>query len=124
MKIKHFPKIRAIAADTAEEFETRMNDLLKRAHNPKYTINVSGGKFFAVVEYREEKLIPETLADEYELRGEVFYCRNCPECKDQYSGRTKRCLCKYAELGYTRKDDHACNWFYKKLAQGEIEPLD
>ena len=124
MKFTLKPRIKAIEADSAEEFERQFNSFMDDyGCYGDYTIEISNGKFFAVIQYKEEIQTPETLAEEYELRGEVFYCRDCPECIDPMLGNQKRCDCKYAEYGFTRKDNHACEWFYKQLSQGKIKPL-
>ena len=63
MKVKYIPKIKAMKADSAEEFERRFNELIEDLGHPHYTINISDGKFFAIIEYQEEKRTIMNLID-------------------------------------------------------------
>ena len=124
MKYVIKPRIKAIEASSAQDFENQFNELMDELGScPDYQVEISNGKFYAIIKYQNEVHIAETIAEEYELRGETFRCSECPECQDDYDARKKRCACKRAEYGFTYKDRHACEWFYKMLSQGKIKPL-
>lgn len=125
MKFKRTPRIKAIQAKDAKDFESQFNEFIEQNGDVKdYKADVSDGQFFAIIHYVEETYIAESIAEEYELRGESFRCRDCPECVPPMKGNTKRCDCRYAELGYTRLESPACEWFYRQLSQGKLKPRE
>ena len=74
--------------------------------------------------YEEQKLVPETLSEEFELRGEHYYCKDCPYF---IRGKNKRCKsigCKYSPYGTAADFNPACEYFFKQLINGKIEPVE
>ena len=63
MKFKTKDKIKAIQANTAEEFENQFNDIIDDYTISDYKVDISDGKFFAIIQYKEESYIAETIAD-------------------------------------------------------------
>ena len=76
--------------------------------------------YSALLCYEEHIEIPETLRDEYELRGEGYTCGDCPFKVPVTDGRARhRWTCKRMPQG-TDVDIRACNWFYTMLEKGEV----
>lgn len=126
MKYQYFPQVKVVSATTGEEFERRMNealaDLAGRGRKFEVTFNLNQGHC-AYVQYDECREVPETVAEEYRLRGEIYSCINCPNYKPSMDGRTKYSRCDYmSERTYGTRE--ACEWFYKKVAKGEISPIE
>ena len=72
--------------------------------------------------YEEVVNVPETIAEEFELQGVHYFCKDCPHLQ---KGKDKRCKshgCKYSKYGTVQDFTPACEFFYKQLLQGEIEP--
>lgn len=74
---------------------------------------------FAAIEYTTETTIFETMKEEYEARGEVYYCDECPYLKPIEDRRHKYHECRCGTTSPSRK---ACKLFYDELAKGELEP--
>lgn len=125
MRLTVKPKIKVIESESGKEFEQAFNSTIEKlGYTKDYNIEISNGKFFAIIHYNEENYEPETIAEEYELRGEIFHCRDCPELQDDHDARKKRFACKRAEYGITRKDESSCEWFYRQLSQGKLKPIE
>lgn len=126
MKISYFPRIRVVTASGGDEFEKKLNatleDLARRGKKVEITFNLTVGHC-AYVKFDEIHKTPETIADEYELRGERYTCRECPHYVPSMDGRTKYSRCTIMDERTTAKSD-ACEWFYKRLAKGELRPVE
>lgn len=117
-------EIKVVEAKSGAEFEVEMNAALRCVSdlNSKYQIhfNLSMGHC-AYIEYSYTEQIPESLKDEYALRGEVFYCGNCPMFEPSMDGRIKAGKCKYGVCNKPIPADKACIKFYQKYDAGEWE---
>lgn len=121
MKSIKTSRIKAITALTAEDFETRMNDALEEiaSLHSSYSIhfNMSMGHV-AYIEYHFTTDIPENLEDEYRLRGERYFCRNCPYFTPSFDGRTQHGKCDYGVSRRPAPDHGACETFYEHHHDG------
>ena len=126
MKTIYTPKVRVVTAGSGEEFETKLNavleELAEKGRKQELTFNLAAGHC-AYIRYEETHMIPETIQDEYELRGECYACRDCPHYVPSMDGRRKWSICDYIGERTTAKSA-ACEWFYKKLAKGELKPVE
>lgn len=124
MKVVERTEIKVIEAKSGAEFESLMNNALRdvSSHNSKYQIhwNLSMGHC-AYIEYAYTEKIPETLMDEYALRGEVYYCGNCPKFYPSTDGRSRAGQCLYGKCNKPIPSDKACKHFYQKIDSGEWE---
>ena len=78
----------------------------------------NGNSAFLVYEEHVEE--PENLAEEYELRGDEYYCESCPFKEPITDGRARhRWRCKRRPAG-TDIDCKACVFFYEQLEKGEV----
>lgn len=86
---------------------------------------VLNGELIAHFYYREEQIDESTMTvkDEFHLAGERYVCEQCPYMEQTDDKRVKRCKCKFAHYGMTRKDSECCELFYVRLANHEIEPV-
>ena len=108
-----------------QEFEAAINAAYEKAGSDLLDVHFNDSiGLCAYITYETTEKIPETLADEAALRGLRFRCYDCPYLERPEDGRKKWCDCKYAPEGYTHKNAHACEFFYKQLAQGRIHVND
>lgn len=119
MKTKTRLRVKAIHADTADEFNAIIDEILNAANAPKITY-MEALPFAAYVEYRETQEIPETIAERYELQGEGATCGDCP-----FLVRTKdkRCKWHYCAQHEQRATEGrpACDVFYEwKEARADV----
>lgn len=124
-KIK-IPKYRIIHEETAEAFEKKLNDAVEELaeFEPAVEFNHRQGFCAYLIYQPKEKIIIETVADEFHLEGISFHCRNCPHLDAPQDRRVKWCKCKYSSTGRTHKDKEACELFYKQLKQNAIEVIE
>ena len=116
-------KVKTIQASTASEFDEKFNKF-SEAVSSRMELQWDPTPMCVHVLYDEEKLIPETVAEEFELRGEHYFCKDCPFFK---RGKDKRCKsvgCKYSPYGTAAEFNSACEYFYKQLINGKIEPVE
>ena len=122
MKTEIRTKMKTIQASTAEEFDKLFNKANEELTDVE--LRWDSSPMCVHLLYKEKKLVPETLAEEFELRGERYHCINCPYFK---RGKDKRCRavgCKYSPYGTVAEYNAACEYFYKQLINGKIEPVE
>lgn len=107
-------------ADFQKKFNLQMAALASK--HPTIEFNHSQG-FCAYITYEETTRQVTSIADEFHADGIRFECRNCPLHEIETDGRKKRVPCKYADTAFTKLDDEACEIFYRRLMQREIEPI-
>lgn len=70
--------------------------------------------------YTERVEVPETLAEELKLRGEEYFCKDCPYSEQGENGRSGIKGCTKGVPG-VRDYDPACEIFLKDLVQGKVK---
>ena len=131
MKTTNVQQIKVIYATTAAEFQEAFNKAQQElaGKNPSVQFNMAEGHC-AYITYTESKDIPETLEDEFELAGASYHCRNCPKfewprvASGEVSKVKKRGSCPVATYGIAYRNGRACDFFYRSLVQGEIDPIE
>lgn len=119
-------QIKVVSENSAETFMEKLNRELDELNRKgiKYDLQTSPATgFTAFIVYEECKKIPETLADEFELGGEMHKCIECPFFVRSSDGRSKHGRCTQHE-GVYRIDTWCCDTFYQKLLDGEIEAIE
>ena len=79
------------------------------------------GLFCAVINYTVTTVQYDDIREQYEDRGERYYCTNCPHYRRDLDGRWRGGFCHIK-----RRIDPgaaACLAFYEELAAGEIDPI-
>lgn len=90
-----------------------------KEYRPEIVWNLGNGNSAFLV-YEEHVEEPETIAEEYELRGEGYTCESCPFKEPITDGRSRhRWRCPRRPQG-TDIDCKACVKFYQALEEGEI----
>ena len=127
MKYKTGKRVKVVTASTGPEFETNLNEVLsqiaggRRTYDIVYNTNVPGHCAYITYDHTEE--IPESPKEEYELRGERYYCKDCPHYRPSTDGRTKWSRCEFLDERTTATSD-CCEWFYRALVKGEVKPVE
>lgn len=129
MRRAKIPKIKIIQSKSGKVFEDTFNqsmcDLFDAGYeDPEYRIDHGSGEFTAIVIFSETREIFDSIADEYHAEGIFYYCEDCPYMEDPHDKRIKWCKCKIASLGTTHRSNKACEFFYKELRAGRIEPVE
>ena len=124
MKISKLKRIAVIESVNPDIFEHLFNsklDELAFMEELDYQIYCDS-KYKAIISYSETVREMDCVKDEFHAEGIRYVCANCPDLVDPLDARIKYCECKYAELGRTHKDHEACEYFYRRLKAGLIEP--
>lgn len=114
-------KILTVQATTADEFDRKFNEASdKLSGNAELKWDTAPMCVHFIYEEVEEK--PETVAEEFELQGIKYYCKDCPHLQKGKNKRLKSHGCEYAEYGTVTDFTPACEFFYKQVLQGKIVP--
>lgn len=127
MKIIKSKMYRCIKGETPEEFEAAINAIVEK--HPAAEFKIDGlVPYLCHVWIRVEKQIPETKAEEYEARGDVHYCLECPyiDRPNKSNPQQKRfpCMAKIdagEDYPFTRTDSQCCDKYYEYEEQKKKE---
>lgn len=121
-------QIRVIDRESATAFEADVNEAMRNLseQSPDLTISMESDRFRAVITF--ETVIEETeprrsMADSYHEEGLRFVCEQCPHFEER-GPRVRWGRCRYAVGSITHRDSECCEYFYKSLAQGEVDVLE
>lgn len=122
MRVNTYTQIIVAHGNTPEEFEQDFNEKMRSLDTKRTTWELKPELgWTAIITWEEDRRIMECLQDEYEARGEIYYCGQCPYMDRVNDMRRKRHPCKYADYGSTRQDSQCCSKFYQDLHDGVIE---
>jgi hypothetical protein len=111
-----------VTGNTAPEFQQNLNDALndlaRKGFKHELQFNMAYG-LCAYIIYEERFEEAETLADQYELKGETYKCYECPMYNPSTDRRVKYTTCKKGER-HIYHSCPACDWFYEELEKGGI----
>ena len=125
MKEKRKNVRQGIQSHDFHEFLELIDKVTKKHNDVKVDYWSKEPPFRAVLEWTEYDKVPETVADEFELAGEIYHCIDCPHLDmSNYWKSKKKYPCKYAKYGATFTTSCACEVFYKELMRGEITPRE
>lgn len=124
MKTEQINQIIVLSSESPKEFQDSYNKtMLELDVQPDdVTLDISDGRFSAIISYHYTKRSMDCIADEFHVEGIYYHCRDCPHLEDPHDKRVKWCNCAYARLGTTHKNHEACEFFYKQLKIGAITP--
>lgn len=117
MKYVRGKRYRCVKGDGPEDLEEKVNEILEKQ-------SVIETKIDTLVPYlchiwiSCERSIPETLAEEYEVRGEVHCCGECPHLQIEGPRNRKVFPCSYAAHGISKTNSNCCSRFYAEVIEG------
>lgn len=112
--------LKTIKAETPEEFDRQVNEILSVEDDADLQIH-QNIPLLAYCTYTHYELIPETLSDKYELRGEAHNCKECPFCNTEGAlWNQKKAYCETHERT-TYITSRCCEWFYEQLGKGALQ---
>lgn len=116
--IKHYQQ-KTIKTSDPEEFDILMNSIYEEAAKGGKEPEIhffEGMGFCASIKYFVSLNLPETLAEEYELKGLGCRCTDCPYFEPPKDKRFKTSVCPRTNLR-TCFDRNACDIFYKEFRE-------
>ena len=126
MNTKKVTKVAIVRSTDPEQFEIQFNAKMDELaeNSPVHSITDNGTVISAVITYQETQHFADSVADEFHFEGIRYLCRHCPFLEDPHDKRVKYCACRYADLGMTHKDREACEYFYRQVKLGKVQPLE
>lgn len=124
MKCKSVQQFAIVQADSAPSFEEQLNARVMELSDKNPVVKFDG--LTAYISYNETVKIPEDIGDEYELKGVVFRCEDCPcfspilKEDGTEDRRVKYGDCEFSKFGRTMKDDRACEHLFTMIANGRV----
>lgn len=119
---KYVTEFRVVCGATGGEFQENLNQTMadlaadSEVRTISYEFNKNEGHC-CYISYERFKMIPETLTEKYELKGNRYFCFNCPYFKPTEDKRIKYSFCEVADCRCHAKAP-ACDEFYKLLEGG------
>ena len=116
--LRHYEQ-KTIKANCPEDFDAEMNIIYQKAAQSGKEPEVhffDGMGFCASVKYYISANLPETLSEEYELRGEGEHCKTCPYFEPLKDKRFKFSTCAKTE-NRVCADSPSCDIFYKEFRE-------
>lgn len=120
MKTEKRKGVIAVKTATAEEFNEQINAVLSKHKNATVHFMTGGEMLGAYVEYETVLEIPETLVEEYELKGAGKKCHECPYFVRTKDKRFKWHYCAQRQSKVTECQG-ACEAYYQLLDQMTIK---
>lgn len=120
MKIKRYQKLEVVADSNPQIFQDKVNAILERLAGEKYDLQLFNNQngLSAFISYEVTERTPESLKDEYDLKGVTFVCKDCPfyEAVNTYEG-----VCPHCKGVLRRTDDVGnCNPFWTWLEEKDV----
>ena len=122
---RSYQQFAIVAADSAQQLTDQLNDKLKELRDKSPTVTFEG--MIARIQYTESDRVPETLEDEYELKGVRLTCEDCPFFTPALKGdgskdlRAKRGGCPFTESKTTDRRTLACEKLFQMLNDGRVK---
>ena len=127
MKKTSYEKTLGVECNTIERFNQECDAITKTLAEAgiKYERlwNMNRGQHCCYFIYLETVLEPETIEDEFILKGEEKFCGDCPffEFKDKVSGKCTHNKIKVkTRTGLLQATGKACSHLYEGLKKGEL----
>lgn len=111
------PQVRPVTGSTPQEAAMRFNEAMMELAPLHPTYEREGDTYYIkyTVEYRQ----PESICEEYEMKGEGSKCVDCPYCVRDLNRfgdidvRKKHATCTAKEGARIRIDSSACEIYYE-----------
>lgn len=124
MRYSQVEQVEIIVGSNPADFKTELNNFLRKLaeQGMKHELQFSPQTgLVAYVRYWETFKVAETKSEEYEIKGELHCCGECPFWILPTDGRVKYTGCQKHFMGAPCKDTWCCDEFYEMLEKGEIE---
>lgn len=124
MRSESIQQFAIVQSDSAPAFEELLNARIRELKDKSPSVRFDG--LTAYISYTESTLIPENIADQYELEGICFRCGDCPhfspilKADGTVDNRITYGECQYARLGRTYRDQRACELLFNQIRDGRI----
>ena len=118
MKRTEREKIKVIMESDPASFEEAVNSALEsfKDNSPRLDTFVFPETFKAIIHYYKTEEKAQTFTERANQAGVYYSCGECPYFE---AGDGRWGSCPLSMYGKVMADENACEWFYKKMANGE-----
>ena len=109
---------RTIRATSPQEYDRLMNELLEQASDVTIIDRLNDREFCSIVRYKETVDVPETIAEEFHIKGYRDTCSGCKEFIPSTDGRTKYVKCLHDQECRAWPERGCCEYYYAMLKNG------
>lgn len=127
MRHESIQQFAIVRSDSAPAFEEELNARVMELSGYRPVVSFhDSDPLFARISYTISKSIPENARDEYELKGVIYKCEDCPMFSPivKKDGTEDRRLtygeCEHCEMGRTYKDNPACDYLFTMIRNGRV----
>lgn len=125
MVSRSYQQFAIVAADSAQTLSDELNAKLFELRDKNPTVTFEG--MIARIQYTESERVPESIAEEYELRGVNITCEDCPlfvpalKADGTQDLRAKWGGCPVAEYKRTSRCSRACDTLFQMINDGRVK---
>ena len=122
---RSYQQFAIVAADSAQQLTDQLNEKLKELRDKGPTVTFE--RMIARISYTEREQVPESIAEEYEMRGVRLTCEDCPfftpaiKTDGSEDLRAKWGVCPFAEYKRTTRGSLACDELFQRLNDGRVK---
>lgn len=122
---RSYQQFAIVAADSAQQLTDQLNEKLKELRDKGPTVTFE--RMIARISYTEREQVPESIAEEYEMRGVRLTCEDCPfftpaiKTDGSEDLRAKWGGCPFAEYKRTTRGSLACDELFQRLNDGRVK---
>ena len=122
---RSYQQFAIVAADSAQTLSDELNAKLFELRDKSPTVTFEG--MIARIQYTESEQVPESIAEEYELRGVNITCGDCPlfvpalKADGTQDLRANWGGCPVAEYKRTSRRSRACDTLFQMINDGRVK---
>ena len=123
MKKDSIKELEIISNTNITAFKEDVKNFLNTHKDYTIDFRTTAHTHYAYIVYVTEIDVPEDVKDEYVLKGENYYCCNCPHWT-YYTDERQVPSCGLRVKARANYRGEACLLFYQEMANGEIRPQE
>ena len=122
MKYISGKQVKIVTASNPFDFEAKLNAALSKLNEEfvSYELKLEPqAGLIAYIILDVSKKVPETLAEEHQIEGDILHCKDCPFLTIPSDKRLKKGKCYYMDK-VVRFDRAACDRLYEGVTNGTL----
>lgn len=125
MKEQTYIQFAFVAGETPEALTEKLNGKLYELRGKNPVVSFEG--LMAQIKYTERDEIPESIGEEYSLKGVRLTCKRCPyfipttKADGTEDARAKWGMCPMSPNKRTTKDGPACDILFESISSGLVK---
>lgn len=127
MREQKYIQFAFVAGETPEILSERLNRKVYELRGKSPSVEVDLERLTAQIKYTESDTIPESIGEEYSMRGVRLTCKMCPyfipttKTDGSEDGRAKWGMCPMSPNKRTTKEAPGCDVLFESINSGVIK---